>query len=261
MMRTGTTYLQNAVFPFFEGLHYIHKKQFFERKRIVEETEADRYLISYELAMDDQWEREIVNMARDFPQAIPIVVLRKHSAWLKSEYKRQLKNGNIRQLDALWSASDDSSLYSKSDLMYVDRIACLQQHFTQEPIVLLYDDLTRDGLQFIERLAAILGASFDPARIDLKPRHTSYGERQLRVLRWVMKYVNINREREDQPMAIFRIQRFLRDIVRYGTLHVSALLPIANKPLIPMATLEQIDAYFQEDWKSAVALAQKNQVA
>ena len=71
MMRTGTTYLQNAVFPHFRGLRYIHKKQYWDTSTIIHETDAAKYLVSYELRMGEQWEEEIATLKKDNPD-LPI---------------------------------------------------------------------------------------------------------------------------------------------------------------------------------------------
>lgn len=260
MMRTGTTYLQNAVFPFFEGIHYIHKRRYHDRELIVRETNAPKYLISFELAMNQQWNRELISIARRWPHATPIVVLRKHSDFLLSEYKRQLKNGTVRLFNEIWDPDNPDALYQPADLMFSERLDFLDQQFTTEPVVMEYSALRNDALAFIQKLAAAMDVSYDPDKIDLTPRHTSYDEPALVALRSIQRYINLNRVYVGQPTPWFRVKRFLRDIVRYGILHATAVFPTTNQPLVPEATLTMIDTFYTTDWERCIKrIEQRNQ--
>ncbi|MDX1406591.1 MAG: hypothetical protein R3330_00615 [Saprospiraceae bacterium] len=257
MMRTGTTYLQRTVFPYFKGIRYVPKRQYFERDEIIRDSAASRFLISYELAMDDQWEREINNVSEEWPDTTPIVVIRRHSDWLLSEYKRQLKNGYIRHFHQLWSEDDKAAQYQKEDLMYCRRVAFLREKFNNPPVILKYSDMQHDPLGFVHSLAGIVDATFDPADIDLRWRHTSYGDRELRALRHVMKFVNLNRERANQHPALFRLVRLLRDTVRYGILHTASLLP-GDTHLVPKQVLDHVDEVYRKDWETILIESEKS---
>ncbi|MDX1477046.1 MAG: hypothetical protein R3301_05040 [Saprospiraceae bacterium] len=259
MMRTGTTFLQKSVFPHLKGIRYIPKPQFFERDEIIRDSAAARFLISYELAMDEQWQREIDHVSEDWPDAIPIVVVRRHSDWLLSEYKRQLKNGHILQFEELWSEGEGQAQYHREDLLYCDRIAILRDRFSQPPVILMYEDLVHDGAGFIEHLAAIMGATVDLEEVDLQRRHTSYGDRQLQLLRRVMQRVNLNRERGKQSAVVFRVQRLLRDIVRYGILYLGAPFNRSDGPLVDRKVLDRVDEVYQDDWEQVLELSKTPQ--
>lgn len=252
MMRTGTTFLQKSVFPFFEGIHYVHKKQYHDRKAIVGSVPASKFLISYELAMDGQWEKELTNVARAWPHATPIVVLRKHSEFLLSEYKRQLKNGTVCLFSEIWDPENEKAFYQTADLLFDERLGFLEKQFSAQPVLLLYSRLREDARIFIQNLARIMKVSYHPDRIDLTPRHTSYDESALIALRKVQRHINLNRVYPGRPTFRFRIKRFLRDIIRYGILYSAPMMPRGDKRLVPEETLARIDEFYATDWQACL---------
>jgi len=249
MMRTGTTYLQSSVFPFFEGLEYIGKDQYANRLQIVAAKREKRFLVSYEVYQGDRGAEEIRNFARAWPEARPILVLRKQGDWLRSEYKRLLKNGVVRQFSEVWDPSNADAVYQPSDLCLADRIACLEKSFTSKPIILFYEDLRQDGLAFVQELARITGAAFPEETVGLAPKHVSYSDRELRAFRAVTKFITLRRRAAFKPVVAFQVQRLFRDFVRYLVLYGSRILPMGEAPLVPEETLGAIDRYYRMDWE------------
>ena len=133
MMRTGTTYLQSSVFPFFEGLHYIRKDEFAHRSAIMDAHPQARFLISYEVYQGERGAEEIRSFARQWPSARPILVLRQQGDWLRSEYKRLLKNGAVREFREVWDPANPAAIYQPADLQLSDLIACLEASFEARP--------------------------------------------------------------------------------------------------------------------------------
>ena len=249
MMRTGTTYLQSSVFPFFEGLEYIGKDQYANRLQIVAAKREKRFLVSYEVYQGDRGAEEIRNFARAWPEARPILVLRKQGDWLRSEYKRLLKNGVVRQFSEVWDPSNADAVYQPSDLCLADRIACLEKSFTSKPIILFYEDLRQDGLAFVQEMARITGAAFPEETVGLAPKHVSYSDRELRAFRAVTKFITLRRRAAFKPVVAFQVQRLFRDFVRYLVLYGSRILPMGEAPLVPEETLGAIDRYYRVDWE------------
>lgn len=249
MMRTGTTYLQSSVFPFFEGLEYIDKDQYADRSGIVEAHPGARFLVSYEVYQGDRGAEEIRNFARTWPEARPILVLREQSDWLRSEYKRLLKNGVVRQFREVWDPGNADAIYQPSDLCLADRIACLDECFTTKPIILFYEDLREDGLAFVQELARITGATFPEQAVGLAPKHVSYSDRELRAFRAVTRYLTLRRRPAFKPALVFQVQRLFRDLVRYLVLYGSRILPMGESPLVPEETLAAVGRYYRADWE------------
>ena len=248
MMRTGTTYLQSSVFPLFEGLRYIGKDQYADRSRIVREHPSERFLVSFEVYQGGRGVAEIESFATRWPEARPILVLRRQGDWLRSEYKRLLKNGAVREFREVWDPENPAALYKPRDLRLGDRIACLEENFQSQPILLLYEDLRADGLCFIEHLARITGATFRAQTVGLAPKHVSYGDRELRAFRAVTKYITLRREAPFKPVLAYKAQRLFRDLVRYLVLYGSRILPMGDHALVAPEVLQTVDDYYRTDW-------------
>jgi len=261
MMRTGTTYLQSSVFPFFEGLHYIRKDEFAHRSAILNAHPQARFLISYEVYQGVRGAEEIRSFARQWPSARPILVLRQQGDWLRSEYKRLLKNGAVREFSEVWDPGNPAAIYQPSDLQLGDLIACLEASFEARPVLLLYENLRSDGLAFIKELAQITGASFGEQTVGLAPKHVSYGDRELRAFRAVTRFITLRREVPFQPVLLYKAQRLFRDLIRYLVLYGSKILPMGQAPLVSEETLSAVDTFYQEDWAHCRRLASRDDPA
>ena len=248
MMRTGTTYLQSSVFPLFEGLRYIGKDQYADRSRIVREHPSERFLVSFEVYQGGRGVEEIESFAARWPEARPILVLRRQGDWLRSEYKRLLKNGAVREFREVWDPENPTAIYKPSDLRLGDRVACLEENFQSQPILLLYEDLRADGLCFIEHLARITGATLGTQTVGLAPKHVSYGDRELRAFRAVTRYITLRREAPFKPALAYKAQRLFRDLVRYLVLYGSRILPMGDHALVAPEVLQTVDDYYRTDW-------------
>ena len=257
MMRTGTTYLQSSVFPFFEGIRYIGKDQYAERSKIRAGHPDDRYLVSYEVYQDHRGSDEIRAFAQQWPEACPILVLREQGDWLRSEYKRLLKNGVVREFSEVWDPENPNAIYQPSDLRLAERIALLEDCFTTKPRVLLYEDLKADGLAFVEELARITGAKVSSKAVGVSPKHVSYTDRELRAFRAVTKYITLRRQVAFEPAVVFRAQRLFRDCLRYLVLYGSRILPMRAAPLVSPEVQEAVHHFYEQDWAHCRGLASR----
>ncbi|RLD17565.1 MAG: hypothetical protein DRI36_03430, partial [Caldiserica bacterium] len=89
--KTGSKYLQFVFFPKLKGIYYIHFSKYKKSKEIIKRKNFKKFLVSREF--DRQFEDEINWFSKDFPDAKPIMVLRRHDSWILSQFKRFIKNG------------------------------------------------------------------------------------------------------------------------------------------------------------------------
>ena len=92
LAKTATTFLQYKVFPNFKNIHYLQRTHYKHFRKSIEQAKADKIFISNEF--DRQLEKEADNFSSYYPQAKPIIVLRRHDSWIASQYRRAVKNGN-----------------------------------------------------------------------------------------------------------------------------------------------------------------------
>ena len=250
--RTGTKYLQKSIFPSYKKLHFINKDRYYEAKEIILKKEYQRYLVSMELNLNSHFEVEVNDFLSAFPQARIIMVMRPLSGWLVSHYKRIVKNGFNIRFDELWNLKGDS-VFDPDEIKYKPKIDFLLSKTQQTPLFLIHGDLRKKPMDFLGRLAEFVGEDFDESRVNLKPVHTSYKDRQLKVLRWVMKYVNISRSKPYSSGLRNRFYRLRVDFIRYLAMYSAKILPaflISSEPLVSDRQKAEVSSYYQEDWKA-----------
>ncbi|MCB0755510.1 MAG: hypothetical protein KDB98_07960, partial [Flavobacteriales bacterium] len=149
--KTGTTFLQYRVFPKLKGLYYIQRTRYPNAVNIIKASNHSSYLVSREF--DQQLENEVKAFSHHFLNAVPIIVFRRHDSYIASQYRRFVKNGFAGSFSDFFNLERDNGRFRKQDLEYVRQINILEQHFTQKPIVLIYEDMQKDALGFISSLA------------------------------------------------------------------------------------------------------------
>jgi len=253
--RTATTYLQDAVFPHFKNIGYIHKRHYADATAIISQQKYKHYLVSYELNLNEQFEREVRNFSSIYPHAIPIMVLRPQAQWLVSQYKRFVKNGNPQPFHRFFNLQNRDSLYPTQALLYTHRIELLKNYFTTNPLLFFYHDFRQQPQQFIQQLAHTVNATVHLSDINSQKIHTSYTTQQLLALQYVMQYINLKRERKfRQPLLHFG-HRLAKDAVRYTTFAIANQLPahwFEEQAFISSETLNAITQYYQDDWNTCL---------
>ena len=254
--RTGTKYVQGKVFPFFEGVHYINKKNYKNYQKIIDGTDYDKYLVSFELNLSPQFEREIKKFSALYPDTKVIMVMRKQHSWIASHYKRIVKNGNNITFNQFLDMENDASVYSKSDLLYYDKLMLLKKYFHEKPLVLFYDELRIHPFQFIDKVVKYMCVSYKKETIDLERKHTSYSLKQLKAIKKTMKFVNIERKKIAKNKVVNFVYRLYVDAIRYSVMYTAKVLPDSwfdEAPLIDKATIEKVKNYYKNDWDRSVA--------
>jgi len=256
--KTGTTYLQYRVFPKFKGVYYIQRTRYKKSFDIIRKTNHNKYLVSNEF--DRQYPIEIKRIASAFPDAGIIMVLRRHDSWLASQYRRWVKNGYPYTFEQFIDLDNDKGEWKINEAYFFPYIEMAEKLFNKKPLVLLYDDLRKDPMEFFKRIADFVGADFNPDDISLKRVHTSYNEKQLLFRRkWNKYFAGTMKESENKYLAFLQNIFYVKPI-RYGTLYFSKLLPASWKPqevLTPESHLKRIREYYQDDWEKCVAYAEK----
>lgn len=254
MPKTGSTYLQGRVFPKLKGIHYIPTVRYKSTQKIVESTDYDNYLTSREF--DQQMEREVSKFAKVFPDATPIIVLRKHSSYIASQYRRFVKNGFHLTFTQFIDIKSDQGYFKKRDLDFFWHIQLLEKHFSQRPIVLFYDDLRKNPEAFIQNFAKVTHSEVDLNDVDLSRKHASYSEKQLKAIYKVSGVLPVQNKNLVKFKPLNSLLKIPVKAIRYSTLHISKYLPSKdNSPFIDPAELAAIDDFCAEDWRKCLEYA------
>lgn len=252
LSKTGSTFLQHRIFPHLQGIQYLSTRQYRQYAERVRQQPADaRLLLSREF--DRQMEREIKHWAAQYPDTRAILVLRRPDQWLASQYRRFTKNGFGLSLTEFLDIDQDTGYWQRDDLYFSHKIELLRQHFTQPPLVLLHDDLKRDPVGFIQRLAYELDATLDLDTLDLSPVHASYDAHQLKVMRRLGRALHIHHPRPFGASLLNTLYRYAYVYpLRYGILYGARLLPrrwTLQEDLIPPTELARIRDFYAADWQ------------
>ncbi|MEM6297865.1 MAG: sulfotransferase domain-containing protein [Bacteroidota bacterium] len=249
MGKVASTYLQYRVFPYFKGIRYVQRTNYRYAKTLIPKLSDDHILISREF--DQQMEREVKWFSEDFPDAHPIILFRRHDSWIASQYRRFTKNGFGLTFEQFFDLENDQGYFKQKDLNFYRNIEILEQHFKHKPLVMFYDDMRKDPMAFFKRIADHCGATFDPEKISLDKKHSSYSPKQLRVIYALSRRMDIRKYQKYDAKILNLGRRFLVNSVRYPTLFVAKFLPeswFGTEPLISKETLEKIRLTYADDW-------------
>ncbi len=257
--KTASTYLQEKVFPYFKNIEYIHR--LYRYKKVIEiiaDGKSEHYLVSREF--DQQFEYEVKNFSAHYPDTTVIIVFRRQDSWIASQYRRFFKNGHIIPFSEFFDLKEDKGMFKQIDLTFYHYLELIEKYFTKKPIVLLYDDLRKEPMTFIDYLAKQIGIEYNKESINLAKKHSSYSEKQLKTLRGVSKLISLRKDNVKHP-AFYPFKRFYTNMIRYSTLFVGKYLPnswYSKEPLINADELKAVRDYYQDDWQAVVEYAKKN---
>jgi len=248
--KTGSTYLQQKVFPKIKGIKYLPTHKFYSYPKFLSQSKASKVLLSREF--DRQLEEEIIIFSAKYSNTTPIITFRKHSAYIASQYKRFIKNGYQMDFNSFFNL-EDTGYFKIKHLHYKYQIELLQKYFNQPPIILNFSDLKNNPKAYITKLTEAIDAHINLEEINLKHFHTSYNHKQLKLMLKFGKIFSLKKRRVSRFKIIQIIWKFLIFFpLRYGFLIIFKWVPstfIDQKPLIDSDKLAAIDHYFQKDWE------------
>lgn len=259
LAKTATTFLQYQVFPEFENVEYLQRTKYRKFKENIDNTNSDKVFISNEF--DCQLEREVDKFSQYYPQTKSIIVLRRHDKWMASQYRRAVKNGNTHLFTDFIDLDNDEGDWKQKNTYFYPKIKHLEEKFDHKPLVVFFEDLKKDVFAFIDQFADYMEADYDPQQIDTTPKHKSYNEKQLKVIRKLDQTVFNSEVDYSDVYLIRKLQRWKKMLPRYFVLYSSLLIPehwIDEQPLIPDEELQRVREFYAEDWKKCREYAAKN---
>lgn len=253
--KAASTYLQHDVFPVLKGIRYIKRRHYKRHASIVPGLSDSKILLSRENSQ--RLEAETGKLASFYPDAIAIVVLRRHDGWIASQYRRYVKNGGVEHFDDFFDVSEDRGVWKQSELVLHDKLKILEKHFGRPPVVLVFDSLRKDPLKLVDEFCALLDASYNPEDINLSPRHRSWSDSRLLFLR----RHNGRLFSKDAAPGAGRIRRWwkfrLRLLTSYAVMGAATFF--AKNPsevLVPKDSLERIRVHYEDDWNNCLSYAE-----
>ena len=251
--KTGSTFLQNRVFPKLSNITYIPTNKYHRVFEEIKSCEGNNILISREF--DRQFEREVTLFSSRYRRATPIIVLRKHEEYLASQYKRFVKNGFKGEIEDFFDLENDSGFFKVLHLSFSYQIKVLKEKFDKDPIVLFYDELKSNPRGFIKYFCSLTLSNIDLEKVNFNKKHISYNEKQLKAIKTVSKYFNLKKRVVFNSPFLNLFWRLYQGFFRYSILYLSMVVPnfmYSKKPLIDPAYLKKVSKHFRGDWENCL---------
>lgn len=258
MGKVASTFLQYQFFPFLKNVKYIQRTKHQEYAQIIEKDPHGSYVLSRE--NDRQLEREVQKFAKHYTDVHAILIFRRHDSWLASQYRRFLKNGVNVSFEQFIDLDENQGYWDVKELDFFSKIQIIEKYFDHKPLVLFYDELQEDNKHFFNRLAHYCGAEFDYDSLNLKSKHKSYEEKQLKFMKAFSSKFNIPQDYSKNKL-VAAAQRWLRMMVKYPVLYMGRVSPgslTSDEPLIDPDQCIRIREHGKEDWERLKAYAAEN---
>jgi hypothetical protein len=252
--KIASTYLQYKFFPKLKGITYLQRTKYRRYIELVGKQKHDRYLLSREF--DRQFETELRNFAKHYPDTHIIILLRRQDSWIASQYRRQVKNGYTQSFEEFVDIENNKGWFELEHIYFYPKLQLIKELFTKKPLVMFHDELKEDALSFFKRIAEYVGATFNENNINLKPKHTSYNKKQLLVVKRFSKRFGIRGKRyiKMNPYIRYRSRWLLLHLVLY----IAKILPqswVRDEELHSAEYMQQIREFYSEDWQKCLDYA------
>ena len=258
--KTASKFLQHKIFPKLKGIYYIKPSRYGRFREIISGIDDSRVLVSREF--DNQLETETEKFAAHSPQARIIIILRRHDSWMASQYRRHVKNGYSCTFEEFLDVEHDRGKWRRDKVFFLPKLMHLENLFGKKPLVLFHEDLAGNPRNFIHEIIRFTGASCNMEGLSLKPHHTSYSDKQLKVIRRVGKYFFPQEETPYSNNPLIRwVQKRSRLLACYAILYSALLVPdafLANEALISDESLEKVRRFYAADWEQCRNYAGKS---
>ena len=243
--KTGSTFLQDRFFPRLMDIKYLPRNRFHRAQTFIANHPSSAILISREF--DQQLEMEARKFAESFPEAQPIIVLRRPDSYIASQYRRAVKNGFRGSFKDFFDLDQDEGYFKQSDLQYDEQIAMLSELFSQPVNVLFYEDMKADLNGYLETWLSLLTARVDWSTVNLKTKHASYTDRQLLFLQRIAAFIDLRKRPRQAFNPISFVRRIMRASLRYSLLFLGKLSR-SNQLLISREALQQVEEAYRPMW-------------
>lgn len=245
--KTGSTFLQDRFFPRLMDINYLPRNRFHRAHSFIANHPSSTILVSREF--DQQLEVEARKFAESFPEARPIIVLRRPDSYIASQYRRAVKNGFRGDFIDFFDLDQDKGHFKQSDLQYDEQIEMLSRLFSQPVTVFFYEDMKADLNDYLETWLSLLSARVDWSKVNLKPKHASYTDRQLLFLQCIARAACIDlRKRPRQAFNPFSfLMRIMRASLRYSLLFLGKMRR-SNQQLISSEDLQRVEEAYRQMW-------------
>jgi hypothetical protein len=255
--KTGTSFLQQNVFPKWRGLTYVPWDGLEHFLRL---EEGKTYLLSREGLSGRFWARHaerdlaLQRLSAILPHARILVSFRRHDAYIVSMYKQYLQIGGALPFEGFFDLEGDRGLLRRDDFLFRRKVESIEKHFGHTPFVFLHEEIVRDLgglLRDMERLFEARAPALEDIRISYPNRSVGYYPARL-----LIRLNRLNRSEMNPAGRVRldnRVTRMLRIDPRRLCQHWLSFLP--DRPMLGEERAREIREFFESDWEYVTACA------
>lgn len=198
--KTGTTFLQQNVFPKFSNIILIRSSNLIKQLNTIFLSNKNKVLISNEGLLGGplagNWLKNhkigLKNISKIFPYAKIIIAFREHNNLLISLYKQYLQEGGTKRLEGeFFDIENDSGIIKKQDLLFYERIVEIEKYFKEKPFVFKQEELKMNFPQFLYDISKFLNEDPpDIKDIDFTKKNIGVRFYQAKILRNINIFLN-----------------------------------------------------------------------
>lgn len=257
IQKTGTTFVQNAIFPYWQGIHYTANDKLEVLLRVPENKPL---LVSREGLSGQNWadyetrERSIARLARMFPNARTMLSFRKHSGYIVSSYCQYLQRGGYLPFEQYFDPVSDTGYMKIEDFRFGHKVEAVERHFGTLPFIFFQEELFRDLPQLLSDMQQFIGGQApDPNSIRDETHNQSVKYHPAKLLRFLNRYSRSELNPQGKlPLYHRRLTRMKldpRSICQYW------LSFAPKRPMIDETTKQRIEALYRDDWEAVQKVA------
>lgn len=251
--KTGTTYLQDVVFPNWPGIKYL---RFRNLEYFLALPASEKYLVSCEnlsgatfATLDDRC-RGLARLAEMFPGAKVVIAFRPHGDFVASLYSQYLRYGGQATFDRFFSLSSPDTLWRRDDLCYRALVEVIETSFRAKPFVFHLSELRDNEQGLLADLARFFGTPPPRGLRKAKPQNVSLGAWQGQLLRRINELANTPYSRDGGNRPYRRLHRFGVDP---PTVCHRILGRLPRQPLVSRDARQRITDAYRDDWDFVTA--------
>lgn len=253
--KTGTTYLQNYVFPFLDNVCFA--RGYTELRKVLRHNKSSLLISDERISGNpfigdylEQFYNYMGNVKSQYANPLIILGVRHPLSWLHSAYMQYLKNGGVNNISYLFSPDHNAGALLKiEDLLFYNRIIYLKENFSN--VIIYSQEMLKDNeALLIREISKYLGNIVLNKKvqvIDKRKANVSLSEmRQVATLKRLNsinnKSIILNKIMHSRVFKKLKLQPF--DLAKNKT--VSEVLQVAkfSFEVYPDAIIDAFD----QDW-------------
>ena len=260
LQKTGTTFLQNNVFPKWKDLCYVQHGASFEHLLRMDETKTN--LVSREgfsgpiFASHEYRDFILKKLSNFFPHARILISFRRHDSYLVSCYKQYLHKGGTLPFERFFDIENDRGFIRRDDFLFRRKIESIEKHFKREPFVFLYEEIKGNFDNLIKDMSQLFRAEGPP----VNNVHRNYYNRGVKyyAAKLLIQLNKLNKT-ELNPRGLVSLENRFTNALKIDPRRICQywLSFLPDRPMISKDAAKRISEYFKDDWEYVCAYARR----